>query len=291
MGYEHLDDATINAQFMPRIAVPDHEAWLARDEKLAAETRRTRRHIADVAYGETRLQRLDVFPAENPNAPIQVFIHGGYWRALDKSGFSYLAEPLLAAGATTVLLNYDLCPTVTLDEIVQQVRRALIWVYRHAGLLGGDAERIHISGNSVGAHLCAMMLARDWRRDPVPPDFIKGAVCITGIYDLEPVLRITANEDIRLTPDMVRRNSPLFMAPAVKCPVLVAVGGDEPEEWIKQSEAYADHLKRHGAPADYLRIPATHHFSITQSLIQPESLLGRAMLAQMGLALPAKPLL
>lgn len=289
MAYEHLDDTAINAQFMPRIAVPDHEAWLARDERLAAQTRERRRHVAEIAYGETRLQRLDVFPAGNPRAPIQVFFHGGYWRALDKAGFSYLAEPLAAAGATTVLVNYDLCPAVTLDEIVHQVRHALIWIYRHAGLLGGDGEHIYISGNSVGAHLCAMMLARDWRRDPVPPDFIKGAACVTGIYDLEPVLRIAANEDIRLTPEMARRNSPLFLAPRVDCPVLVAVGGDEPEEWIKQSEAYAEHLKRHGVSADYLRIPATHHFSITQSLIQPDSLLRHAILAQMGLPLRPTP--
>ncbi|MFZ5790422.1 MAG: alpha/beta hydrolase [Pseudomonadota bacterium] len=284
MGYEHLDDATINAQFMPRIAVPDHEAWLARDEKLAAEARRTRRHIADIAYGETRAQRLDVFPAENPNAPIHAYIHGGYWRALDKSGFSYIAEPLASAGATTVLVNYDLCPAVTLDEIVQQIRRALIWIYRHAGLLGGDENRIYLSGSSAGAHLVAMMLARDWSRDPVPSDFVKGAACITGIYDLDPVLRIAANEDIRLTPEMARRNSPLFMVPHIKCPIIVAVGGDEPEEWIKQSEGYVAHLKRHGVPADYLRVPATHHFSITQSLAWPDGLLLRAILAQMGLA-------
>ncbi|QEX22665.1 esterase [Hypericibacter adhaerens] len=283
MAYDQLDDVTINTQFSPRIAVPDCEEWLARDAKLSADTRAALRHTADIAYGESPGERLDVFPATDPGAPIHVYIHGGYWRALDKSDFSYVARPLVAAGATTVLLNYDLCPKVTLDIIVQQIRNAVIWVYRHAGLLGGSADRIYLSGSSAGAHLAAMMLAQDWSRSPVPDDVIKGAVCITGIYDVEPVLRIQANEQIRLKPEMVARNSPLRFAPRRRCPALVAVGAKETPEWIKQSEAYEAHLKRHGLPTSLLKLPDTHHFSITQSLSWPDSVLARAMLQQMGL--------
>jgi arylformamidase len=283
MAYDHLDDNAINAQFMPRIAVPDCDEWLARDATLSAETRAVLRHTADIAYGESPGQRLDVFPAANPKAPIQVYLHGGYWRALDKRDFSYVASPLVAGGATTVLLNYDLCPKVTLDSIVQQMRDAVIWVYRHAGLLGGDAERIHLSGSSAGAHLVAMMLAQDWTRAPVPTDVIKGATCITGIYQLDPVLRIQANAEIQLKPEMVARNSPLGLAPRAKCPVLVAVGAKETPEWIKQSEAYEAHLKRHGVPTRFVKLPDTQHFSITQSLSWPQSELARAMLQQMGL--------
>jgi arylformamidase len=283
MAYDHLDDDAINAQFMPRIAVPDCEEWLARDAKLSAETRAALRHTADIAYGESPGERLDVFPAADPKAPIHVYLHGGYWRALDKRDFSYVAQPLAAGGATTVLLNYDLCPKVTLDSIVQQTRNAVIWVYRHAGLIGGDAERIYLSGSSAGAQLVAMMLAEDWTRSPVPNDVIKGAACITGIYQLDPVLRIQANAEIQLKPEMVARNSPLTLAPRRKCPVLVAVGAKETPEWIKQSEAYEAHLRRAGLATQLLEVPDTHHFSITQSLSEPKSLLARALLKQMGL--------
>lgn len=283
MAYDHLDDATINAQFSPRIAVPDCEEWLARDATLSAETRGKLRHTADIAYGESAGERLDVFPAGNPGAPIHVYIHGGYWRALDKKDFSYVAEPLVASGATTVVLNYDLCPKVTLDTVVQQTRNAVIWIYRHAGLLGGDADKIYLSGSSAGAHLVAMMLAEDWTRSPVPPDVIKGAACITGIYQIDPVLRIQANAEIRLKPEMVARNSPLSLPLRAHCPVLVAVGAKETPEWIKQSEAYEAFLRRHGCATEFIKLPETHHFSITQSLSWPQSVLAKAMLEQMGL--------
>lgn len=283
MAYDHLDDATINAQFSPRIAVPDCEEWLARDAKLSAQTRARLRHTADIAYGESPGERLDVFPASNPKAPIHVYIHGGYWRALDKKDFSYVAEPLVAGGATTVVINYDLCPKVTLDAVVQQTRNAVIWIYRHAGLLGGDADKIYLSGSSAGAHLVAMMLAEDWTRSPVPADVIKGAACLTGIYQIDPVLRIQANEEIRLKPEMVARNSPLSLPLHAHCPVLVAVGAKETPEWIKQSEAYEATLRRQGLPTELIKLPDTHHFSITQSLSWPQSVLARAMLNQMGL--------
>ncbi len=283
MNYGHLDDATVNAQFSPRIAVPDCEEWLARDAALSAETRKKLDHTADIAYGESPGERLDVFPAGNPGAPIHVFIHGGYWRALDKKDFSYVAAPLVAGGATTVLLNYDLCPQVTLDTVVQQTRNAVIWIYRHAGLLGGDADKIYLSGNSAGAHLAAMMLAEDWTRSPVPAEVIKGAACITGIYQIDPVLRIQANAEIRLKPEMVARNSPLSLPLRARCPVLVAVGAKETPEWIKQSEAYEAYLRRHGLHTEFIKLPDTHHFSITQSLSWPKSVLAQAMLKQMGL--------
>jgi arylformamidase len=283
MAYDHLDDSAINAQFNPRIAVPDCEEWLARDPRLSAETRARLRHSADIAYGESAGERLDVFPAGQADAPIQVYIHGGYWRALDKSDFSYVAEPMVAGGATTVMLNYDLCPKVTLDTIVEQTRRAVIWIYRNAGRLGGDANRIHLSGSSAGAHLVAMMLAADWASSGVPDDVIKGAVCITGIYQIAPVLRIPVNAEIQLKPELVARNSPLDLAPRARCPVLVAVGAQETTEWIRQSEAYEAHLRRHGIATDFIKLPDTHHFSVTQSLSWPQSRLAQAMLRQMGI--------
>jgi arylformamidase len=264
--------------------VPDHEVWLDREAAMSAAARsRLAGARVDVRYGEGPLQTLDVFPAERADAPIQIFVHGGYWRALDKSNYSYVAGALTPAGATTVLLNFDLCPAVSLDRVVRQTLDGIGWAYRHARDFGGDPDRIHVSGNSAGAHLAAMAMAHDWAAEGLPASLVKGACCITGIYDLEPVLRIEANADIRLTADMVARNSPLFLPSRMTGPVIVAVGGDEPELWIGQSRAYWAKLRTDGVAAELMVVPNKHHFSVTQTLADPDSPLTRAVRRQMGL--------
>jgi arylformamidase len=181
-----------------------------------------------------------------------------------------------------VLVNYDLCPAVTLDDIVGQTIAAVAWVYRHGAEYGCDPQRLYVSGNSAGAHLAAMALAQDWRAQGLPADLIKGACCITGIYDLAPVLRIDANAEIRLRPDMVARNSPLSLPLPAKPPVIVAVGGDETPLWVKQSTDYAAMLRANGVPTELMIIPGTHHFSITRSLAEPEGVLPMAIRRQIG---------
>lgn len=280
MRYAHYDDRTIGQHFMPRYAVPDYADWVERGHDLAAEARARWPSHLDLAYGPGPLQKLDIFPAAKGPAPVHVYIHGGYWRALDKSGYSFIGEKFARAGICTILLNYDLCPTVTVDHIVEEIAQGLIWIWKNAGAYGGDANRLTLSGSSVGAHLTAMMLARDWSGDPVPPDLIKAAVLMTGIYDLEPVLRIEANQDIRLDAAMAARNSPLFLAPRRICPAIVAVGGAEPALWIAQSQDFARHLQSHGLPTRYLEVPGAHHFSINQTIAEPQSLLAEAILSQ-----------
>ena len=235
MNYSRLSDAEINRQFMPRLAVPDHEAWLADHAEVSETARRTLPCHLDFAYGDTALQRLDIFPAARGPAPVLVYFHGGYWRALDKSTYSFLALSLAPAGIATVLVNYDLCPAVTLDDIVGQAIASLAWVHRNGAAYGCDPQRLYVSGNSAGAHLAAMALAQEWSARGLPADLVKGACCITDIYDLAPVLRIDANAEIRLEPEMVARNSPLSLPLPAKPPVIVAVGGDETPLWIKQS--------------------------------------------------------
>jgi arylformamidase len=282
--YAHLSDAEINRHFMPRLAVPDHETWLAREAALSENARAAFTGARyDVSYGDTPLQRLDVFSAARKNAPIHIFVHGGFWRALDKSSYSHIGAALARAGATGVIVNYDLCPKVTVDDIVRQTMRAIAWVYRHGAELPGNPNRLFLSGHSVGAHLAAMALAHDWRADGLPGDIVKGVAALSGIFDLEPVLRIEANADIRLKPAMVARNSPLFLEPKVMAPVIVAPGGDEPEPWIQQSRDYAAMLHSRGYPVALMVAPKHHHFSLTCALSDPGDPLMAAMLKQMGL--------
>jgi len=282
MNDSPLSDAEINRQFMPRLAVPDHEAWLAAHAELSEVARRTLPCQLDVPYGDTPLQALDIFPAARAPAPVQVYFHGGYWRALDKSTYRFMALSMAPAGIATVLVNYDLCPAVSLDEVVRQSLAAVAWVGRNGATYGCDPRRLHVSGNSAGAHLAAMALAQDWRAHGLPADLIKGACCITGIYDLAPVLRIDANAEIRLRPEMVARNSPLSLPLPAKPPVIVAVGADETPLWIKQSTDYAAMLRANGVATELMVIPGTHHFSITRSLADPEGALPKAIRRQMG---------
>jgi arylformamidase len=283
MNDSPLTDDEINRQFMPRLAVPDHEEWLAAHAQLGEVARQTLACHIDVPYGDSPLQALDIFPAVRALAPAQIYFHGGYWRSLDKSTYRFMALSMAPSGVATVLVNYDLCPAVTLDDIVRQTIAAVAWVCRNGAAYGCDPRRLYVSGNSAGAHLAAMALAHDWTAEGLPADLIKGACCITGIYDLTPVLRIEANAEIRLKPEMVARNSPMSLPLPAKPPVIVAVGADETPLWIKQSTDYADMLRAHGVPTELMIIPRVHHFSITRSLGDPQGTLPKAIRRQMGL--------
>lgn len=282
MTYRGMSAEDAERQFNPRVAVPDHGRYIEERARRSAEARRRLRAELDLRYGANPLETLDVFPGA-PGGPTQLYVHGGYWRANDKSDASAIAEPLVAAGATAVLINYDLCPKVTVAEIVDEVRRAIAWTWRNVGQYGGDPNRLYISGNSAGAHLCAMALAHDWAADGLPEDAVKGAALLTGIYDLEPVLHISVNADVRLTPEEAKRLSPMFLPPRRNLPLLVAVGGAEPAAWIQQSKDYAAMCRARGIEAEYLECPGENHFTMTNVLADPGHSLTRAILTQMGL--------
>ncbi len=280
MNWRDLDADRLEQAFNPRRSVPDFEAFQTEKAQLSASVRTRLAGHLDVPYGDTALQRVDVFTAGGrTGAPVHVFYHGGYWRAQDKANFAFVAEPLVAAGICTVIANYDLCPAVTLDGVVASARKALAWTFRHAAEFGADPARLTISGSSAGAHLQAMALAHDWPAEGLPADLIKGAVPISGIYDPEPARHISVNAEIGLTEAIARRNDALALAPRVRCPVALFVGGDEPPLWRRQTELYAAHLRRHGLDPSLTVVPGAHHFSILDQYLDPESPVIRAIAA------------
>lgn len=275
------DRDDLNQQYMPRLAVPNAEAYLERAAARSAAARARLGGEIDVAFGDTPGQKLDIFRASSPSAPVHVFVHGGYWRALDKSFYSEMAEPLVAAGATVVLTNYDLCPAVTVTEIVEQTRRAVAWVHAHIAGHHGDPNRIHISGHSAGAHLVAMMLATDWPARGLPADVIKSAVAVSGLYDLTRHRDTDVQADINLTEAETTALSPLLLAPRARCPVLVAVGGGETDLFQWQSLTYAAHLRHNRIAADFLQLGRDNHFDVTERLADPTDPLTAAVIAQL----------
>ena len=268
MDWRSLPMEDLERHFNPRVAVADAESHLAGRAKESAGVRRRLNGRYDIAYGDGPRQVLDIFPADVQGAPIHLFIHGGYWRALAKQDFSFMAPAYVEAGVNAVVMDYDLCPTVTLDRVVAETIECVAWIAKNAGLLGGDANRIVVSGHSAGAHLAAFALAEDWTRHGLPGDLLKAAVLVSGIYDPRPVLQISVNDEIGLTPAMAARCDATAQPPRSGLPLLVAVGGDEPAGWIAQS---TDYHRGAGPDAEFMTCPGKHHFTVGECLCDPKS--------------------
>ena len=282
--FRGYDRKALDTEYNNRVKVKDAMDWIAR---YGAESARVRAELPmrfDVAYGVHHGERLDVFAAARPGAaPIQIFVHGGYWHRLDKADFSFVARAFRPAGAVTVVVNYALIPAVDMDALVRQVRTAVGWVHKHAHELGGDPDRIFVSGHSAGGHLVGMLLATDWSTLGAPADVIKGACGMSGLYDLEPIRLCYLNDVLALTPESAGRNSPVRLAPTRPTPVILTDGGDEGPEYHRQTGEMAAAWRARGVPVQDLDMTGHNHFSIVAELESPFSPLARAIQSQMGL--------
>lgn len=277
LQWKRLDANDLEYAYNPQKSVSDHQRFQVHRNALARTCRREMRAVLDVPYGSSSLQRVDIFPAE-AGSPVHLFFHGGYWRTQDKENFAFLAGTLVPAGVTTVVVNYDLCPVVTLDDVVEAARMAVTWTHRSIADYGGDPERISVSGNSAGAHLCSMLLATDWAGRGLPSDLIKGAVMASGIFDPEPVMSIAVNAEIGLTRAQANDNNSLAMSPLADCPIWVGAGGLEPWPWIEQSLEYSQHLRRHGRDPEVRILPGHNHFSIMDETLSSDGVIARAII-------------
>ncbi|HEY0294561.1 MAG TPA: alpha/beta hydrolase [Bordetella sp.] len=285
--YRQFDRAALDVQYNARATVPDVMVFLNEYTEQSRQARASLPCATGLAYGEDPDETLDVFPAAAGSAspaPVFVFIHGGYWRALGKDDSSSMAPAFTRAGAVVVAVNYSLAPAVTLDRIVDQNRRALAWVHRNIARYGGDPARIHIGGSSAGGHLAGMMLASGWQQAAgLPADLVKGALLLSGLYDLTPLVHTHINAWMRMSPADAERNSPQRHAPASGCPIVVSYGSNETDEFKRQSRDYLQAWQARGYPGQLTLVPGTNHFDIVLELSKPDSPLTRAVFAQMGL--------
>jgi arylformamidase len=264
-----------------RAAVPDHPLWLARFAESSAAARATLAPKLDLRYGPGPKETLDLFlPAGRARATF-LFLHGGYWRALDKSDFSFVAGPLVAQGCAVAVANYDLCPDVTIAAIVEQCRRAVVWLVREGAAQGAQPERIVVGGHSAGGHLAAMLLATDWSAQGLARDPVAGAVSVSGVHDLAPMVQFSFNTDFRLDDAEAARLSPVRLASRSRAPLLLAVGADETSEFIRQTRLMWDAWPANRPPGARapLIVPARHHFSVVVDYADAASELTRATLA------------
>jgi arylformamidase len=278
------DPAWLETQYNNRARIADHAQIFARWTEASAHSRAASRCRLDLPYGALPAERLDIFPAEQPDAPVLVFIHGGYWRSLDKADHSFIAPAFAAAGATVVVPNYSLCPAVGIEQITLQMVAAVEWVFRHAGEHGGDPRRIVVAGHSAGGHLAAMLLCCHWKQvaGDLPPALVSGAMSISGLYDLEPI-RLTPflQADLQLTPASVRRLSPAFF-PRPRGKLYAVAGADESEEFLRQNALIRDVWGPTTVPVNET-VAGHHHLSILHSLADPNGRLHDLALRLLGL--------
>jgi arylformamidase len=275
--YRNMTADQLRLQYNPSRSMPEAPQLFQGWKDRSAAFRATARGELDIAYGEHPAARFDLFLPEAPSPRLHVYIHGGYWQAFGKSDFSFMAEGLTRAGMAVAVLGYPLCPTVAIPGIIRHARLALSFLWREGERLGLAREKIQISGHSAGAHLCAMLLATLWPKfeADLPEDIIHSAVLISGVYDLEPLRFIETGKALRLTLELTKQLSPFGLRSAGKARLLLCTGGQESDEFKRQTSVLGRLWARQGTNLEVITFPMRNHFTILEELALPDSALAR----------------
>lgn len=280
LGYKNFRRDELEYQYNPRVSVPEFPQLAKKRSEESRKVRATHKSWRNLPYGRSPRELLDVYPAAQAS-PVLIYIHGGYWRSGSKDDNCNFVPAFIQRGVSVALLEYDLCPNVTVTEIVRQTRAAIAWLYRNIASYRGDPSKLYISGHSAGGHLTAMALAHDWEKEGLPPNIIKGAVASSGVYDLDMVMHVSANEQIRMTPEIARENSPFLHPPLSDCPLLVTVGSAEPDGWKQMSKDYFQFCKDRGVECEYLEVSGANHYTMSDHLGDKDTPLAKAVLKLM----------
>jgi arylformamidase len=280
MDQQALDDAYDQA-----IYAPNRDQVIKRRVTNSARTRALLGAPQRVAYGPSPIEALDIFCTERPKAPVNIFIHGGAWRLNRAADYAVQAELFVRAGAHHVLLDFcnvedtggDLMP------MVEQVRGAVAWVHRNAESFGGDPNRLYLTGHSSGAHLGGCVVTTDWKASGLPENILKGALLVSGMYDLAPVRLSKRSAYVKFTDEVEHQLSAIRHLDRLSTPLLLAYGTCETPEFQRQTRDFHAAVKAAGKPVELLVAEGYNHFEIIETLANPYGLLGRAALAQMKL--------
>ncbi|HXN73918.1 MAG TPA: alpha/beta hydrolase [Candidatus Acidoferrales bacterium] len=277
----------IEREYSPSRCVPSAGPFLAEYEIRSRKAEQLLACQKDLRWGDRLDETLDFFPAASRDAPLLVFIHGGYWQELSKNESLFAAADCIANGIAFAAINYTLAPLARVETIVDQCRRAVAWLHRRAGVIGFDSGRLYLSGSSAGGHLAAMMLAKGWQHTAgVSDDAIAGAVLLSGIYDLEPLVGTNIAAPLHLTTADAVGLSPIRLPLGRPLPTIIAWGENETSEFKRQSGSYASRLESAGFSVSAFEVAGANHFDIVLDLADPATALGRATLELIGASAP-----
>ena len=274
-------------EYNNRARVPEHPEIFARWDREAATYRAGARNAElGLKYGPSARQTIDLFPAagDNGKAPLALFIHGGWWRSLEPAKFSQMAAGPNALGVTVAVAGYDLCPSVSIATIIEQLRMACLFLWRKRG------QRVFVYGHSAGGHLAACMTATDWKplAADAPADLVPAAYAISGVFDLAPLAQISVNQDLGLDDRAAYDLSPLYWKVPVARSLDAVVGALESSEFLRQSLMVSETWRRAGAATRYEAIPNANHFTVLDPLSDPASAM-TARVAELAQQVSAKP--
>jgi arylformamidase len=280
------DQAALDAAYDQAAYAPNREQLIKRRTNDSATARRRIGEPERVAYGPAEIERIDIYRSGRAAVPVFVFIHGGAWRSGRSKDFATPAEMFLAAGAHYVVPDFALVQDVggNLMVLADQVRRAIAWVYQNIARYEGDPDRLYIGGQSSGGHLAGVALTTDWQRDfNLPADIIKGGICISGMYDLEPVRLSARSRYVAFDHATVAALSPIRHLDRLQAPLIVAYGTCETPEFQRQNREFAAAVEAAGKKVRLLVGEHYNHFELPETFGNPYGLLGRAALELMGL--------
>ena len=277
--YKKYNQQELDLQYNNRFHVPDFENYLQRWENLSSNAVKKYNAIKNIPYGDNPRECLDIFSSPNPRSKTLVFIHGGYWQRFDKSSFHFIAGAFAGYGITTVLINYPLAPGASMDQIVESCCEAIDWIYNNIAAWNGDADQIYIAGHSAGAHLASMLMAVEKNQNR--KTFIKGICAISGLFNLIPIQLSNINDALQMDKETAIKNSPVFKEPVELCPLLIAVGGAETNEFLDQSRELNNKWKNKTRSAELMIMPGLNHFSVLDSFCDTNSLLHKSVCRMM----------
>jgi arylformamidase len=270
--WQSMDRATLDRAYNNSAAVPEgaqmFKEWQERSEQVRAQHPE---HL-DLSYGPRPRNRIDYFSA-GPNTPVLVFFHGGYWQMRGKTDFSFLAEGFLSQGISVAMVGYPLAPDATMDEIVADAHAAVRYLAAQLPSLGGDPARVVVTGWSSGGHLATSVLDEP---------SLRGGVAISGLYELEPLVKSYINDKLHMDEAVARRNSPLLNLKKSSKPLDLFAGTAELPEMRRQTADYASARRAAGLPVRYEEIPDANHYTILHSMLRPDGRIHQAMVAMTG---------
>ena len=271
---------------------PNQAIVHARTDVNSAGARERLGGMIRLSYGPTELEKLDLFKAKQPGAPVMIYVHGGAWRSGSSARCHAPAELFHAAGVNYIALDFNNVDEAggSLFPMIDQVRRAVAWVWRNAASFDADPERIYVFGHSSGAHLTGNILTTDWEGQyGVPNTILRGGVVCSGMYELAPVRLSARSKYVNFTDDMVEQLSSIRHIDRLHCPILVAYGDQESPEFQRQNKEFAQAVEKAGKKVKLIVARGYNHFEIAETLANPFGVLGRASLKLMGLDHKGEP--